>query len=323
MAYQEFAYFYDEFNGAADYDALFAYVTGELKAHGIQDGIVADFGCGTGELTLMLAQAGYDMIGIDVSEEMLSVLRDKADALGLPLTNPMLLCQDLLQLDLYGTIRAAVSTFDTYNHIGPLENFEKAIAKAAFFMEKDGVFVFDLNTPYKHEKVLSGQTFDFDEDDAACRWSNRYDPQTGRVDLSIDIHYKDTGEDFHESFSEYSYPLDTVKALLTRYGFDPVKIADGESFGPVRPDSQRWIITAVKQYTQEADGTPADPPPPCFGRSLILCVKQKMKTAATCCAAFRKTAASCSMALIPPPLCAEWSSCTKPAPLPPQPWAAC
>ncbi len=80
MAYQEFAYFYDEFNGAADYDALFAYVTGELKAHGIQDGIVADFGCGTGELTLMLAQAGYDMIGIDVSEEMLSVLRDKADA---------------------------------------------------------------------------------------------------------------------------------------------------------------------------------------------------------------------------------------------------
>ena len=169
MAYQEFAYFYDEFNGAADYDALFAYVTGELKAHGIQDGIVADFGCGTGELTLMLAQAGYDMIGIDVSEEMLSVLRDKADALGLPLTNPMLLCQDLLKLDLYGTIRAAVSTFDTYNHIGPLENFEKAIAKAAFFMEKDGVFVFDLNTPYKHEKVLSGQTFDFDEDDAACR----------------------------------------------------------------------------------------------------------------------------------------------------------
>lgn len=61
-------------------------------------------------------------------------------------------------------------------------------------MEKDGVFVFDLNTPYKHEKVLSGQTFDFDEDDAACRWSNRYDPQTGRVDLSIDIHYKDTGK---------------------------------------------------------------------------------------------------------------------------------
>ena len=96
MAYQEFAYFYDEFNGAADYDALFAYVTGELKAHGIQDGIVADFGCGTGELTLMLAQAGYDMIGIDVSEEMLSVLREKADELDMT-GRILLLRQDLLQ----------------------------------------------------------------------------------------------------------------------------------------------------------------------------------------------------------------------------------
>ena len=120
MAYNEFAYFYDELNSEADYDALYRYVTDELAAHGIRDGILADLGCGTGDLTLMLAQAGYDVIGIDRSEEMLSVLRDKADALGLPLTNPMLLCQDLLQLDLYGTIRAAVSTFDTYNHIGPL-----------------------------------------------------------------------------------------------------------------------------------------------------------------------------------------------------------
>ena len=68
MAYHEFAWFYDEFNGAADYDALFAYVTGELRAHGIESGILADLGCGTGDLTLMLTQAGYDVIGIDQSE---------------------------------------------------------------------------------------------------------------------------------------------------------------------------------------------------------------------------------------------------------------
>ena len=250
MAYNEFAYFYDEFNGAADYDALYEYVVGELRGHHIADGIVADLGCGTGDLTLMLSQAGYDMIGIDRSEEMLSVLRDKADALNLT-GRILLLRQDLLHLDLYGTIRAAVSTFDTYNHIGPLENFEKAIAQAAFFMEKDGVFVFDLNTPYKHRKILAGQTFDFDAEDAACRWSNHCDEDTGRVDLQIDIHYKDTGEDFHEEFSEYSYPMQTVISLLERYGFAVVKIADGEDFGPVRADSPRWIFTAVKQYTQE------------------------------------------------------------------------
>ena len=81
MAYNEFAYFYDEFNGAADYDALFRYITGELAAHGVTEGILADLGCGTGDLTLMLTQAGYDVIGIDRSEEMLSVLREKADEL--------------------------------------------------------------------------------------------------------------------------------------------------------------------------------------------------------------------------------------------------
>ena len=250
MAYNEFAYFYDELNEAADYDALFQYVVSELAAHGVKDGLLADLGCGTGELTLMLSQAGYDVIGIDRSEEMLSVLREKADELGMT-GRVLLLKQDLLNLDLYGTIRAAVSTFDTYNHIGPLENFEKAIANAAFFMEKDGVFLFDLNTPYKHAEVLAEQTFDLDAEDAVCHWTNHYHKSSGRVDICIRIHDKETGEDWQEDFCEYSYPLPTVEALLDKYGFTVARVADGEDFGPVRPDSQRWIITAVKRYTQE------------------------------------------------------------------------
>lgn len=250
MAYNEFAYFYDEFNGAADYDALFAYTQNELRTHGVTEGILADLGCGTGDLTLMLTQAGYDVIGIDRSEEMLSVLREKADELGLT-GRLLLLRQDLLELDLYGTIRAAVSTFDTYSHIGPLDRFEQAIRKAAYFMEKDGVFIFDLNTPYKHQHILAGQTFDIEAEDALCHWTNQYDEATGRVDISIDITYHDTAEQFHESFCEHSYPLETVETLLQRYGFEVARVSDGEDFGPVRPDSPRWIITAVKQYTQE------------------------------------------------------------------------
>lgn len=250
MAYNEFAYFYDEFNGAADYDALFAYIQNELRTHGVTEGILADLGCGTGDLTLMLTQAGYDVIGIDRSEEMLSVLREKADELDLT-GRLLLLRQDLLELDLYGTIQAAVSTFDTYSHIGPLDRFEQAIRKAAYFMEKDGVFIFDLNTPYKHQHILAGQTFDIEAEDALCHWTNQYDEATGRVDISIDITYHDTAEQFHESFCEYSYPLETVETLLRRYGFAVARVSDGEDFGPVRPDSPRWIITAVKQYTQE------------------------------------------------------------------------
>ena len=250
MAYNEFAYFYDEFNGEADYDALFAYVLRKLKENGIQNGIVADFGCGTGDLTLMLSQAGYDVIAVDQSEEMLAVLRDKADQLGIA-DGLLLLRQNLLELDLFGTIRAAVSTFDTYSHIGPWQNFEKAIRRAAFFMEKGGVFLFDLNTPYKNRQVLGENLFTFEGPDASCRWQNQYLAEEQAVEISIDIHYNDTDEDFHEQFKEYSYELQQVTQALEKYGFAVQSVEDGESFGALQPDSQRFIFTCIKQYTQE------------------------------------------------------------------------
>ena len=250
MAYNEFAYFYDEFNGEADYDARFGYVLRKLKENGIQNGIVADFGCGTGDLTLMLSQAGYDVIAVDQSEEMLAVLRDKADQLGIA-DGLLLLRQNLLELDLFGTIRAAVSTFDTYSHIGPWQNFEKAIRRAAFFMEKGGVFLFDLNTPYKNRQVLGENLFTFEGPDASCRWQNHYLAEEQAVEISIDIHYNDTDEDFHEQFKEYSYELQQVTQALEKYGFAVQSVEDGESFGALQPDSQRFIFTCIKQYTQE------------------------------------------------------------------------
>ena len=249
MAYNEFAYFYDEFNGEADYDALYSRIHAALEAHGIRDGIVADLGCGTGELTLMLSQAGYDMIGIDQSEEMLAVVRDKADQLGLS-DRLLLLRQDLLQLDLYGTIRAAVSTFDTFNHIPDLEG---AIRRAAFFMEKGGVFLFDMNTPYKHEQVLGENTFTFEGPDASCVWRNHWDSSAQAVDISIAIDYADTGEHFEEQFQEYTYPLERIQAALEQAGFVLEQVCDGETFGPLTPESQRYWFCAVKQYTQLGD----------------------------------------------------------------------
>lgn len=246
MAYNEFAYFYDEFNGEADYEALYAAVKQRLDAHGIRDGIVADLGCGTGELTLMLTQVGYDMIGVDQSEEMLCVVRDKAEQLEIS-SSLLLLQQDILKLDLYGTIRAAVSTFDTFNHIPDLD---AAIRNAGFFMEEGGLLVFDMNTPYKHTEILADNEFTFEGPDASCVWKNHYDAARERVEITVDIHYEDTGEDFHEEFFEYTYTLQTVRTLLEKHGFVLESVCDGEDFGPLRPDSPRYLFCAVKQYTQ-------------------------------------------------------------------------
>ena len=244
MAYNEFAYFYDEFNGEADYDALYAHIHKELTAHGIADGILADLGCGTGELTLMLTQA--DMIGIDQSEEMLCVVRDKAEQLGLS-GRLLLLQQDLLKLDLYGTIRGAVSTFDTFNHIPDLDT---AIANAGFFMEEGGVFLFDMNTPYKHKHVLGENAFTFEEEDASCVWRNHYSAEDRRVEITVDIDYRETGEHFHEQFYEYTYDLAAIRAALERHGFVLESVCDGETFGPLTEESERYFFCAVKQYTQ-------------------------------------------------------------------------
>ena len=117
-------------------------------------------------------------------------------------------------------------------------------------MEKGGEFLFDLNTPYKHENVLGNNCYTIEAPDARCDWQNHYDP-AGWVDMQLTITDLPSGEVVHESLREYSYPLEEVKAALERYGFDLVKVSDGEDFGPVRPDSQRWIFTAVKRYTQE------------------------------------------------------------------------
>ena len=246
MAYNEFAYFYDEFNGEADYDALYAHIKARLDAHGIREGILADLGCGTGELTLMLAQAGYDMIGIDQSEEMLCVVRDKAGQLGLE-GGLLLLRQDLCALDLYGTIRGAVSTFDTFNHLPQLD---AAIANAGFFMEKGGVLLFDMNTPYKHREVLGNNTFTFADGQAGCVWRNRLEEDGRRVRITLEIQDGETGEAFREEFCEYTYELAEIRAALERHGFTLESVCDGETFGPLAADSERYFFCAVKNYTQ-------------------------------------------------------------------------
>lgn len=244
MAYEAFAGVYDAFNEDADYDALFQYIHGVLRAHGIDGGITADLGCGTGELTLRLARAGYDMIGVDCSAEMLSILREKAADGGAG--DVLLLCQDIAELDLYGTVRAAVSTFDAFNHIGPAERFRRALRRAALFLEPGGVLVFDMNTPYKHACLLADNVYEIEADDAYCVWRNRYDAAAGCTHITIDITYPDLSEHDAEAFDEYAYSLEEIRSACEQASLRVEAVVDGECFGALRPESARYLITAVK-----------------------------------------------------------------------------
>lgn len=245
MAYGAFADVYDLFNEDADYDALYSQVHARLKAHGIENGIVADLGCGTGDLTLMLAQAGYDMIGVDLSEEMLCVLQDKAAQLCV--NGLLLLRQDLTQLDLFGTVRAAVSTFDTFNHIGPYEQFERALVRSALFIEPGGVFLFDMNTPYKHARVLADHRYEMEADGVRCTWSNRFDEAQQCTHITVETRWDGDAHSETEHFVEYAYTRAQIERACEAAGLFIEELCDGETFGPLRPQSERFLVTAVKR----------------------------------------------------------------------------
>ncbi len=249
MAYEAFAGVYDALNEEADYDKLFSFTHKILCSYGIADGIVVDLGCGTGELTLRLAGAGYDMIGVDRSPEMLSILREKMWEQGQE--GLLLLCQEIEALDLYGTVRAAVSTFDTLNHIGGFARCEKALCRAALFLEPGGVFLFDMNTPYKHTHVLKDQVFEIEADDAYCVWRNKLDADAACTHITVEITYPDMDTRDIETFDEYFYTMEQITAACRCAGLRVVQVLDGEDFGALRPDSMRYIITAIKENIGE------------------------------------------------------------------------
>lgn len=246
MGYGEFSYWYDGLNTEADYDALAGQILARLRQHNVHSGIVADLGCGTGEITLRLAWEGYDMIAIDNSVDMLGLLREKLEVENVG--EVLVLNQDLAELDLYGTIRAAVSTFDTLNHLDG-DALAKALERTALFMEPGGVLVFDINTPYKQKEVLGDNTFEIeseDDPDVVCVWKNRYDPAIPAVHIHVEGRAGDEPV-FYEEFLEYTHTENWIENQLAGCGFTAVTKCDGEGFGPVTPESQRILYTAVKR----------------------------------------------------------------------------
>ena len=150
-------------------------------------------------------QYGYDMIGIDSSPMMLTQAQEKKYEYELPM---LFLCQDMTDLDLFGTIDAAVCTLDSLNHLETADDIRKTIAKVGLFMNHGGIFIFDVNTIYKHREILGNNTFVYDCDDVYCVWQNQLS-EDDSVEISLDIFEYDDGAYFRESesFREIACPI--------------------------------------------------------------------------------------------------------------------
>ena len=245
MSYKEFSYYYDYFNYTADYDLLADTIHNWATSEKLDGKIACDLGCGTGELAICLCEKDWDVIAVDCSEEMLDVFMDKRGELGY--YNILILNQDITQLDMFGTVDLFTCTFDTVNHLDGNESVQKLFDRVSLFMHPDGVFIFDMNTEYKHRNILGNNVFTFDEEEADCIWKNTLDENNNRTKVEIDIKDKQSGEQYSEAFYECFYSLDSIKAMLKKSGLSVCKIVDGENFDEISETSQRYLFMVKKE----------------------------------------------------------------------------
>lgn len=227
-AYSTFATVYDQFMDNVPYKEWTDYVVGILRDNGIEDGLVLDLGCGSGTVTELLADKGYDMIGVDVSEDMLSIANDKRIKSGHDI---LYLCQDMREFELYGTVRAIVSLCDCLNYILDEQDLFKVFRLVWNYLDYDGIFVFDMNTPYKYETILANNTFAENRDNASFIWENYYDPNTGinEYDLTLYIEEEDgLFARFEEVHEQRSYDIAKVRQLLVDAGLEVLKVTGDE-----------------------------------------------------------------------------------------------
>ena len=242
-AYTGFAEVYDLFMEDVPYGEWSLWIRDVLAEHGIRDGLVLDLGCGTGVMTELLADAGYDMIGIDQSEEMLENAAKRREQSGHDI---LYLCQDMREFELYGTVRAIVSVCDTMNYILEEEEFLGVLTLAARnYLDHEGLFLFDLNTEYKYRELLGEQTIAENRDEGSFIWENFYDEEKmiNEYELTLFIR-EDSGyyRKYEESHYQRAYALDTVKELVERSGLELLKICDAYTKEPVREDSERVCV---------------------------------------------------------------------------------
>lgn len=243
-AYSSFAEVYDLFMDNVPYEEWSVYLQQLLKENGVEDGLVLDLGCGTGTLTELLAAQGYDMIGVDASEEMLQAAMEKRTRSGQDI---LYLLQDMREFELYGTVRAVVSICDSINYILEYEDLVRVFTLVNNYLDPGGVFIFDLNTVYKYQNILGDNTFAEDREESSFIWDNFYDEddQVNEYDLTLFIR-EENGlyRKYTETHYQKAYDLTTVRRALKEAGMEFAAAYDAFTKEPPKKDSERIYVIA-------------------------------------------------------------------------------
>ncbi len=245
--YEEFAEFYDSLTDDVGYKKRTEYLCSLFEKFDRMPTLLLDAACGTGGFSNEFASLGVSVIGVDVSCQMLSIAQQKSRDLGLDV---MYLCQDMTELDLYGTVDGAVCCLDSLNHITDYLDFQMAIQKISLFLEKDRLFIFDVNTIYKHKYVLADNTFIIENDELYCVWQNEYNDKEKTAYISLDI-FKNNGKNYtrnSEYITERAYSQKEIKSALTKAGLKIEAVFGDMTNTPPEKTQERLIYVTRKVY---------------------------------------------------------------------------
>lgn len=250
-AYSNFAACYDQLMDNIPYDEWFSYLHGLLKEYKIEDGIVAELGCGTGNITELMAKAGYDMIGIDNSDAMLDIANEKKAENG---SNSLYLLQDMREFELYGTVRAVISMCDSVNYVTDMEELLQVFKLVNNYLDPKGIFIFDFHPRHYYKEIVADATIAEDRDDISFIWDNFYDEDEDINELALSLFVKESSDDHHNEADLYrkyqelhlqrGYTLNEMKALIKESGMELIAAYDAFTHDEATEECERIYIIA-------------------------------------------------------------------------------
>ena len=243
-SYEGFASMYDNLMAGTPYNTWAAYIDEVFEFSGKQKPIILDLACGTGSITLLLAEMGYDMIGVDASADMLAEAQRKAHEQKI---NVLFLAQDARELDLFGTIDGAVSVCDGLNYILREDELQEVFRRVQLFINPGGIFIFDMNTEYKFKEILADRVFEYEAPGGeAYVWENNYDAETMINEYKMFFYTFKDDSAFRELHRQRAYRTGDVCNMLAKAGFAEVKTYDDYSKNPPNAESTRVVFVARK-----------------------------------------------------------------------------
>lgn len=267
-AYTDFAMVYDTFMDETPYEQWCEFLMELFRKYGAQKddtrqenravmdnlrqerNTVLDLGCGTGTLTELLARRGYDMIGVDLSEEMLRIAVDKREKSGLDI---LYLCQDMRELELYGTVGAVVSVCDSVNYLLEEDDVVQTFRLVNNYLYPEGLFIFDFNTIYKYAEIIGDTTIAENREECSFIWENTYyeEERINEYDLTIFVREEgDRYRRFQETHLQRGYSLKEMRGMVEAAGLLFVDAIDADTHREVTQESERIYIVARKGCTE-------------------------------------------------------------------------